>query len=147
MPFRFRLERVLQLRERAEREQARALGEALREEARRERERREAEARLARAADQIAGAQSRELPAGSLANLSLARDAAESGVDAARSDVEEAAQRVAEERERFDERRRDRRTVEKLREHRKGEWQLERSRSEQKASDEVRNRIQEGEPK
>lgn len=133
--FRFRLDRVLRLRERAEREQARALGEALREEAAREAEARAAAERLARAAEQIGAADGHELPAGALANLRLARGAAEEQVDAARERVDEAGRQVDEERERWHEKRRDVRTLEKLREHRHEEWKLDETRREQKQSD------------
>lgn len=145
--FKFRLDRVLQLKQRAEREQARALGDALREEQRREAERAAAEEQARRAAEQMADAGRTTLPAGALANLGLARDAADAGAERAREHVEEAEQRVDEERDRYDEKRRDRRTVEKLREHRHAEWQLEQSRQEQKESDAVKNgRRREGEP-
>ncbi len=145
--FRFRLDRVLQLKQRAERDQARALGAALREEERRRAEQREAEALAARAAEQLAKVGEQPLPAGALANLGLARDVADLGADAARERVEEAGQRVSEERGLYDEKRRDRRSMERLREHRHDEWRLEQSRSEQKESDAVRNeRRQEGEP-
>ena len=108
---------------------------------------REAEALAARAAAQLARVGGQTLPAGALANLGRTREVADQGADAARDRVEEAEQRVSEERGLYDEKRRDRRSMERLREHRHDEWRLEQSRSEQKESDAVRNeRRQEGEP-
>ena len=144
--FRFRLDRVLQLRARAEREQARALGDALREEAKRAEQVRDAESSLERSAEQIAEAGRTELPAGVLANLGFARHVAQVKCDVAKEDLDEAGRKVEEERGQFDEKRRDRRTIERLREQRHDEWQLDQSRQEQKETDGLNSgRSREGE--
>lgn len=136
--FTFRLERLRELRERAEREQASVLGAAMRE----EQLERDALERARRDYDRIGeqtgrAAESAPLPAGLLGGLGLARDAAGARIDAAAEAVKSAQVKVGEELERYGERRRDLRVVEKLKEKRLEAWKDDASRTEQKDVDDV----------
>ena len=146
--FAFRLERLRELRERAEREQAAVLGTAMRSEreheealerARRDVERaRAGKAELARSAPQAAGL---------LHNLERVRDTALERADAAAADLRTASERVEEERTRYHERRRDVRVLERLKQKRLEAWRDESAREEQKETDGVaRRRTTTGEP-
>lgn len=136
--FSFRLERLRELRERAEREQASVLGAAMREEQRERDALARARAEYERIGEQAGqAAQSATLPAGTLRNLDLARDAAGVRIDAAADAVKEAQVRVGEEQERYGEKRRDLRVVEKLKEKRFEAWKDDASRAEQKDLDSV----------
>jgi flagellar export protein FliJ len=136
--FAFRLERVRELRERAERAQAAELGAAMRA----EQERGQALGQARRAleiADEQAGAApvDRSVAAGSLRNLDLARDAAARQVSAAGDRLREARARTGAEQEKYGEKRRDLRVVERLKEKRLETWREEVSRDEQKTIDGV----------
>jgi flagellar export protein FliJ len=133
--FVFRLERLFQLRARHEREQARSLGQAMRDEQTRRDALDEAARALGRSCDQIAGAGS-VAPAGTLMNLGLTVDAAAQRVEAAETSHRSAAENVASERERFSTARKERRVVERLRERRQSAWQEGRVRAEQRELDE-----------
>lgn len=136
--FAFRLERLRELRERAEREQAAVLGAAMRAEQRERDGLARAQRDYERLGDEIgrtAGAA--PLPAGLLDGLGLARDAAGARIDAAANAVEQANARVVEEQERYGEKRRDLRVVEKLKEKRLETWKDDVSRAEQKEVDDV----------
>ncbi len=139
--FQFRLERVLQLRLAAERERARALGEA---------QMREGEARalmetcdgaLRLAVAQLAGEPAGFDTAGARACLRLA-------VEAARQRAEEAARahrdtvaRLEQELAQYEAARQARRALEKLREKRHDQWEEELLRHEQETLDEVALRM------
>jgi flagellar export protein FliJ len=133
--FIFRLERVLQLRSRAERERARALSEAMRAEQASRASLEEAEALLDRCADQIADGAGSIANAGSLTNLGLTVEAAAQQVEAAEGTHRRASDAVETEQQRFGQARQERRVVERLREHRQEAWQQEESRKEQKELD------------
>lgn len=145
--FVFRLERVRELRERAEREQAAVLGSALGEERRGQAALDDAQRALETARGQAADAASgTAVAAGSLRNLELARDAAERGVERADEHLREAGERVREEQVKYGERRRDLRVLERLKEQRLESWREDASRDEQKTIDGVAlRRHQQGE--
>jgi flagellar export protein FliJ len=136
--FAFRLERLRELRERAERERAAGLGHAMREEQARQLALDHARRELERA-----GTQAALLPtagpvtAGLLQNLDRARDAAEGRVDEATDSLRGANERVGVERERYGLARRDLRVVEKLKEKRLDAWREAGAREERKETDEA----------
>jgi len=147
--FAFRLERLRELRERAERERAAHLGAAMREEQARAdvlaRERED----LERASEQKAGLTGeRALPAGLLNGLERARDAAEARIEDAARRLGVAAERVEAERETYGVARRELRIVEKLKEKRFDAWREGTAREEQKENDEagLRRRASREEP-
>jgi flagellar protein FliJ len=133
--FTFRLDRVLKLRSRLEREQARALAGALREEEARRARLEAAAARLGRSCEHVAGAAGQVAPAGTLRNLGLAMNAAAESVRAAEETHRAAVDSLQTEMDKFGEARRDRRVVERLRERRHEAWEVESSRHEQKEMD------------
>jgi flagellar export protein FliJ len=133
--FLFRLERVLHLRTRAERERAQALGHALRDEEARRVAREEAEDRLRRSGDQVAEASEGVTNAGTLRIMGLAVQAAAGQLEAATLSHVAAEDSVRQEQQRFGEARRDRRVLERLREQRKETWDRETARQEQKDHD------------
>jgi len=136
--FSFRLERLRQLREHAERAQARTLGAAMREEQERRDVLEQASDELARCREQAADAATAEpRAAGTLCNLDLTRGAAAERVDAAAESLDAAEGVVDVERERFGERRRDLRTVEKLKEKKLEAWRGETAREERREIDGV----------
>lgn len=140
--FRFRLERLLALREQAERLQAAALGTAMRDE-QREREAlaraRETETRAADQAAQLGAAET--TTAGARAHLDLVRHAAGRVAESAEEEVASASARTDVERQAFGETRRDRRTVERLKEKRQVTWIDELGREERKDMDDVAQRL------
>lgn len=148
--FAFRLERLRELRERAERERAALLGAAMREEHERQMALERARLELARAGEQAADmAASQPLAAGTLGNFDFTRDVAAGRVDAAADAVRTAGERVDEEREHYGVARRDLRIVEKLKEKRFEAWREQGAREERKEADDVGNHrrvTQEGQP-
>jgi len=136
--FAFRLERLRELRERAERDRAAELGAAMREEQDHREQLARARAALERVGEQAANAaDGGATTAGMLRNVGLVRDVAGDHVDLVSRSLEAASARVDEERERWGEARRDLRVLEKLKERRLGDWRAESSRAEQKETDEV----------
>jgi len=135
--FVFRLERLLQLRSRAESERAQALGQAMREEDAQRQMLEEASERLGRCGDQIAGVLGGVAPAGALTNLGLAIEAAMRQVDSAALSHQAALDQMHQERELFGQARVERRVVERLREKRHAAWTEEASRAEQSELDSV----------
>jgi len=86
--------------------------------------------------------------AGDLLNRSLARDAAAGHTDAASSSLQEAGEKVAGEQQLYGERRRDLRSVEKLKERQFDAWREQGGRAEQKEMDGVaQNRHGQGDQK
>ena len=72
---------------------------------------------------------------GTLRNLGLVVEAAVGEVEAAERSLRESLDRVAEEQERYGEARRERRVVERLREHRRENWTEDLKRDEQQEQD------------
>jgi flagellar export protein FliJ len=135
--FLFRLERILQLRSRAERERAQSLGHALRDEEARRRNLEEAAARLGRLGEQIADAAPAVANAGTLRNLELTVQAAASQVEAAEDSHRVAADVLEAEQERFNQARKERRVLERLREQRLAAWSAQAVREEQGEHDAI----------
>jgi flagellar export protein FliJ len=138
--FVFRLQRLLQLRTDTERERARALGLARLLEAARREALDHAQRDFERAGEQAGGEPGSVFRAGELRNLALAVEAAAGRVDEADASHRAAEAEVSEEMERFGLARRERRVLERLREHREQHWVEERGREEQKDIDEVAGR-------
>jgi flagellar FliJ protein len=134
--FTFRLDRLRELRERAERERAAQLGLAMRKESERQDTLAAAMREADRAGEQAALAPSRvALPAGLLSNLDLARGTASLRVDDAEAQLLGASEAVEQERVRYGEARRDLRVIEKLKEKRFDAWKDDAAREEQKETD------------
>ena len=133
--FVFGLERLLHLRVRTEREQAQALGIALREEEERRRQLDAADSRLQHCAGQIGS--SAAVPAGMLRNLGLTVEAAAWQVEATRQAHDQSQEALAQEQLRYGHARVERRTLERLREQREETWHREATRDEQQTMDEV----------
>jgi flagellar FliJ protein len=135
--FIFRLDRLLSLRSRAEREQARALAGALREEEARRAALAEAAARLDRSCNQMAEAAGSVARAGTLCHLGLAMARAAESVRSAEETHQEAVDCVEAEQDRFGQARKDKRVIERLRERRSDSWRAEVERHEQREMDSV----------
>ena len=135
--FAFRLERLLQLRELAEREQARQVAVALREEESRREALRQSEVRLAEARAQYATTPRELSQAGTLQNLELTVLALVEQSRALSETHEHSLERLEVERHAFDQARMARRVIERLREQREEAWSGEFSRHEQSVSDET----------
>jgi flagellar export protein FliJ len=133
--FQFRLEKILQLRSRVERERAQALGRAMRAEQACREAVEEALSQLSRCNEQMAGSPEEVSTAGLLRNLGLTVEAAAQRLHLAERDHAEAVDERAEEQERFGQARIDRRVVERLREHQAAAHSLEASRHEQRELD------------
>lgn len=136
MTFRFRLQRLLSLREEAEQAQALALAA------------REAEAAAARAArDALAArhaeadAQAREAasaaPVGHLRQFGVVVDALEARVDVAGSAVSAAEDAVAEARRALEEKARDRQVLDRLKARHADAWRAEEARQDRELMDEI----------
>jgi flagellar FliJ protein len=144
--FRFRLDRVLRLREGQERQRAADLGRALAAERRRLDELADAERGLEDARDGSDAAPETPSPAGTLHVRSQALQAAADRVSDASERAQEAAARSDEERENLRIARRARESLERLKDHRVEIWKTEESRQEQKDIDEIaRRRREDGE--
>jgi flagellar FliJ protein len=145
--FAFRLERLRELRERAEREQAAVLGAAMRTEHERQGalERARAAAERARTGASAVAMAAPQL-AGLLQNLDFAHGMASERVDAAAAELSAATEQVDEQRTLYGEKRRDLRVIEKLKERRLDAWREDSAREEQKETDGVaRGRTSKGE--
>ncbi|MGD9524583.1 MAG: hypothetical protein AB7N73_08810 [Gemmatimonadales bacterium] len=134
-PFRFSLQRLLDLRHAAERAQAAAMGRAAAEEERLRVTSEQEAARLEAVQDQAAAVT--PLPAGLRHLIGLSTEAAR-----ARASEADEAHRTAEmarldEQDRFSDARMARRSLERLREKRSAEWSTEAGRQAQADSDEV----------
>ncbi len=137
MTFRFPLERLLRYRERTERERAQSLGVAVREEQDRREAIERATERLGRIGAQLAEGGASLTRAGTLRNLGLTILAAAGEIEAAERSHAESLARLECEKERYGEARRERRVVERLREHRKESWAEDEKRAEQVEHDEL----------
>jgi len=133
--FPFRLDRLLDLRHRREQERAEALGRAMRDEAERREAEETAEERLRASREQAQPQTGAAQPAGALRNLGLAIQAAAQHADHAAASREEAERAVEGERALYQEARRDRRVIERMREKRYEDWTREAGRTEQREMD------------
>lgn len=135
--FAFRLERVLELRHAAEKERARELAQALTEEEAGREALRQSLARLDEARAQLKGNTGERPRAGTLRNLELSVTALARRADELQAAHEQSLERVAAERQQYEQARRDRRVLERLREQRREAWADEYQRWEQGVSDET----------
>lgn len=147
-PFAFRLDRILRLRQDAERRQARRLGEVTREEARLEaacREQAQHLEQLSRGAQPVPG---QATFAGWIRVLSLVAHAAEQRLDETERSRAAARELVEAERQRLTAARAEHRSLARLRERQHDAWSEEERRAERKTMDEVASRRHqaEGEP-
>lgn len=133
--FPFRLDRLLDLRSRKEREQGEVLGRALRDEAAQREALERAQSQLGEAQQQASPEQGHVSLAGVLRNLGLTVTAAETQRDSAELSRDAAVQQVDAERERYAVAQRDRRVIERLREKRLDDWTREQGRKEQQEMD------------
>jgi flagellar export protein FliJ len=135
--FVFRLERLLEFRHAMEREGARRLGEAQRRQEEHRRIVAQCATRVSDAQTQLAAAPPHCRTAGTLTNLTLILDAARAAHAAAVVAHRDTLARVDAERLRYEEARQARRTIERLRERRHGDWQQDVLREDQQAIDEI----------
>jgi flagellar export protein FliJ len=135
--FHFRLDRVLRLRRQVESDQARELGAALRREeaARAERESAERALEGGHRAVSDPAAIAKPMPAGLLASLRNATRALAHSLDHAERRHNVTNAEVDTERREFDEARRDRRVLERLREQAADGWRRDTARHDQKTTD------------
>lgn len=137
-PFKFSLQRILDLRAAAERQQASALGEALAHEASQRRSSEEHADQLEQVHEQVEQQTGTHSAAAGLHHAyRLTVDAAEARLEAEEAALQEAEARRVEEDERFAEARMARRALEKLRERREADHAIERGRQEQRDLDEL----------
>ena len=135
--FVFNLDRLLRLRESAELDCAKQLGEAIRFE---EQERMVLESHIdqrEKAKEQMANLATQAVRAGTMANVVQMVEACDKQVDDARDRHEEAAKLVEAQREKYEAARKDRRVLARLRKKRWAVWNSEFSKEEQAASDEI----------
>ncbi|HTS88770.1 MAG TPA: hypothetical protein VMG41_09795 [Gemmatimonadales bacterium] len=135
--FSFRLDRLLHLREIAEREQARALAVALGEEEACRAAVRQSEARLGQAREQFATLPRDLSQAGTLRNLDLTIAVLMEQTDQLSREHEASLERVEVARHGFEKARMARRVIERLKEHRQLAWDADVSRLEQSELDET----------
>lgn len=135
--FVFRLERLLQLREAAERDQARVLAGALRHEEAQLKRLRASEAQLAEAEAQYHTTPRDLSQAGTLQNLELTIQALARETRSQGEAHDQSLQQLERERHQFEQARMARRVIERLREHRRDAWGESVSRLEQSENDDV----------
>lgn len=138
--FTFRLERLLQLREAAEKDHARQLTDALKEEESRREEMRASQEKLAEAREQYASRPREMSQAGMLRNLKLTIEALAGQARSMEDTHGKSLERVNEERARFEQARMAKRVIQRLREHRREAWGVEMNRHEQIQNDEAGQR-------
>lgn len=135
--FSFRLERLLQLRESAEKEQARMLGVALQDEEQARQELQRREVRLDEARTQLARIAQAPAQAGLLRNLELSVEQLTHQVSLLFEAHARCIQKVEAERAKFEEARMAKRVIERLKDQRREAWNQELARYEQSLSDET----------
>ncbi len=138
--FTFRLERLLQLREAAEKDRARQLGDALRDEETRRQELIAGQERLAEAQTQYSERPREMSQAGMLRNLDLTLEALANQARTLEADHLKSLDRVNQERTLYEQARMAKRAIQRLREHRKEAWGVEVNRHEQSINDEAGQR-------
>lgn len=135
-PFQFRLERLLRMRERHEQARASELGTARREAEQREAEAARAREHVAACGEQAAEALESSRSAGLLGLFGVVLRSALDRSESAEQAHDLALENVRERERHFGEARRDRRSLERLREQREDEHRGEASRAEQSHIDE-----------
>jgi flagellar FliJ protein len=135
--FRFRLERVRALRERAEDEAKEAFAGAMIDRLRSEREMEETARRVAEARDAQLDATAAPVSATELMARQAYLERSERAHEASKEDLSRREQTVEDRREELTEAARDRQALERLKEHRRTEFLRERDRVEALALDEI----------
>ncbi len=135
--FRFRLERVRALRERAEDEAKEAFAGAMFDRLRSEREMEEAARRVAEARDAQLDATAAPVSATELMARQAYLERSERAHEASKEDLSRREHTVEERREELTEAARDRQALERLKEHRRTEFLRERDRVDALALDEI----------
>jgi len=143
--FKFGLERLLWLREQFERMDARALNDAKRQESESREALDRAQARLGECGTQISQAAGETPNAGTLHVLGMTLQRAARDMEAAADSHRESLEGVESAEEKFRTSRSERRSIEKLKEHRAAEWNQEASRIEQREMDGLGHRRREAE--
>jgi flagellar FliJ protein len=138
--FRFRLDRILKLREDAEQRQAQVLGAALREESTLDELQAAGAQQLNQITEQLALKPGAVAHAGLLRVLGLTAEAATSQLAAVEQSREEARKVVEAERDRLAAARVERKSLERLREHHLEAFQRDQNQREQKRLDEIAGR-------
>lgn len=134
--FTFRLARLLELREAAERHQAGEMGRAVHAEAASALRAEQSADRLESARDQVTNS-GETTAAGMLGVYRLAVEAASAQVEADEQALKAASENRSREADRFTAARQDRQVLERIRERRQAAWGVEAARAEQGATDEV----------
>lgn len=137
--FRFRLQRLLELRNATERARAADMGRVAAEEAHLRAVSEEVAGRLSEVEEQSTGGG--PVPAGLRAAWGVSADAARARLNAAHDAVQDAVDRREVEQGRFSDARMARRSLERLRDRQKADWTVEHGRQEQADSDEVARQV------
>ena len=137
--FTFRLGRLLELREAAERHQAAEMGRAAGAEVEQQKRVDASSAHLLSVRDQAAATQA-PTSAGMLGAYRLAVEAADVQVEADARALERASEDRQRESERFTKARQERQVLERIRERRLTAWEVDSARAEQETNDEVASR-------
>lgn len=138
--FTFRLDRVLELREAAERMQAGALGRAAQDADERRRDSEASASKLEAVQDQVGSNLDGPTAAGLRTALGLTMQAAQARLDEDAAALQEAEDQHAAEMEKFTEARMARRAIERLKEQRAADWAEQANRAEQNDIDEIAQR-------
>ena len=138
--FQFRLDRILRLKEEAEQQRARAMGEAAHAEAASDQLCVDQAAYVQHVGDRVSGATSVPTSAGVLRALHLTSVAAMHQLEDAERARVEARKAADDERIRLADAQRERRTLERLKEHQREAWGKELALDERKTMDEVAGR-------
>lgn len=138
--FSFRLDRILKLREDAEQRQARVMGDATRAETALDDLCREQASYLQSVGDRVTPAPGLRTSAGMLRILQLTSAAAASQLDETEKARDEATKQADVERDSLAAARRDRKTLERLKEEQFGQWREGDVRDERKTMDEIAGR-------
>lgn len=139
--FHFRLDRILRLKEEAEQQRARAMGEAARTEAAMDQMCVDQAEYARTVGDRVSAATAQPTSAGMLRSLHLTAAAAMHQLEDAEKARVEARKAADDERIRLAEAQRERRTLERLKEHQRSAWSRDLALDERKAMDEVAGRI------
>ena len=138
--FSFRLDRILKLREDAEQRQARVMGDASRAETELDDLCREQTSYLESVGDRATPPPGLRTSAGMLRILHLTSSAAASQLDQAEMARDDATKVADVERARLAAARRDRKTLERMKEQKQGQWREDAIRDERKTMDEIASR-------
>ena len=136
-PFRFKLQKVLELREQQEKQSAIGLAQARKDAAEANEAREDLQAAREAGRARLAQAHGTGGPVGHLQNLALVVGTVDHHIAAAEDECRKADERVVDSIKEFQQRFQERRTIDKLRSRRLEQWQSEQVKSEQKSMDEL----------